>query len=162
MKICRETEEEREERKKTEELRGIFERTVGLREEFAKSVSTQSIKEGFEEMTNYVIKSFDGSLCEIEWRRMYGFEAEEEENLLDYAKRADLSPEKKIFLATYAAMENKHLHHLEWFGGLQRIHRKDTRLVNLYGFLKTVGYEMSDEEQALEDGTHELYREEEQ
>lgn len=39
------------------------------------------------------------------------------------------------------------------------IHRPSEELDRVYQFLKELGYEMSDEEQALQDGTHELFEE---
>ena len=39
------------------------------------------------------------------------------------------------------------------------IYQVSDRLDGLYKFLTSIGYEMSDEEKALQNGTHELFRE---
>ena len=40
---------------------------------------------------------------------------------------------------------------------IQEYHRGNEELQRLYDGLTTIGYEMSDEERAMMDGTHELY-----
>lgn len=67
--------------------------------------------------------------------------------------KTKLSPEKALLAVAYslkASPYDKPFDYNNRFTG-------NAKLDKLYDFLKTLGYEMSDEERALHDGTHELY-----
>jgi len=67
------------------------------------------------------------------------------------------SSTKLLVASVYVRFEDKgHSFHNSW-----GIFIGDDRLDRLYGFLCALGYEMSDVEKALQDGTHELYAMEE-
>lgn len=86
-------------------------------------------------------------------------EAYDEESLNDAVVR---SPEYAMLAAAYCAREDARAGYYKkaWNGekrSFEIFHNPNEKLTNLYNFLLSLGYEMSDEEKALEDGTHELF-----
>ena len=66
------------------------------------------------------------------------------------------NPERIMFAAAYCiAGDGPRANYHVWNGNYQ----KNPELDKLYDVLTGLGYELSDEEQALRDGTHELYKE---
>ena len=66
------------------------------------------------------------------------------------------TPERALFAAAYCLADWPSNGYHNW--SLQHI--KNERLDMVYDFLGRLGYEMSDEERAMQDGTHELFAEE--
>jgi ParB family transcriptional regulator, chromosome partitioning protein len=69
----------------------------------------------------------------------------------------EASPEKVLLAAAYCGMENDHARYHDW----QLKFEPNQILDTLYDALEQLGYEISEEERALRDGTHELYVREE-
>ncbi|MCD8087115.1 MAG: ParB/RepB/Spo0J family partition protein [Oscillospiraceae bacterium] len=74
-------------------------------------------------------------------------------------------PEWTLLACAYAIMEPRirGYYNSEWNGEKliwEYKHAGNERLDRAYDFLQSIGYEMSDEEQAMRDGTHEVFREE--
>lgn len=67
---------------------------------------------------------------------------------------------KQIASAIYALFDDsKKENYASGFRGAYPGYAKSTKLDGLYLWLTSLGYQMSDEEKALQDGTHELFRE---
>lgn len=74
-------------------------------------------------------------------------------------ERYNKQPERTMLLAAYACFDDKpsndYFHAQSW--SLEIEHEKNSSLDVLYDTLIALGYEMSDEEQQLREGTHELF-----
>lgn len=71
-------------------------------------------------------------------------------------------PEYALFVQVYLLLEDKEAKYFNfpWENSLSYCvpkHKSCVLLDRIYGLLKTFGYELSDEEKALQDGTHELF-----
>lgn len=67
----------------------------------------------------------------------------------------DSSPEKVVLAAAYAGIgDNARMHYYDYSGDYEENEELDL----IYEALKKLGYEMSDEEKAMQDGTHELLK----
>jgi len=92
--------------------------------------------------------------------KMLGLEERQYENgirgvILETVRSGDLSLFPKIIYAAFGDKES-----IGYSGGYRRefpVHSKNTMLDALYAWLCSLGYEMSDEEKALQDGTHEVF-----
>lgn len=81
-----------------------------------------------------------------------------------FEERSKASPEYTIFVTAYSAFDAEGVNYLWWHWDAERrgmvcTYEKNEKLDFLYKTLTELGYEMSDEEKALQDGTHELFRE---
>lgn len=84
----------------------------------------------------------------------------DEESLSEAIAR---SPEYAMLIATYCTRENLQERYYRSNWDIEKrefviSYTENENLSNLYNFLLSLGYEMSDEEKALEDGTHELFK----
>lgn len=78
------------------------------------------------------------------------------------ASKMSANPEYGLLACAYAAVENEDLDYLDrhWSSERQLYENRwyqNGELDELYDFLISLGYEMSDEEKAIRDGTHELF-----
>jgi ParB family chromosome partitioning protein len=72
------------------------------------------------------------------------------------ADSVSAQPERYLFLVTYLVMDNEGAHYYNWNGQYD----SNEELDEVYNLLEEFGYEMSDEEKALMNGTHELFESE--
>ena len=75
----------------------------------------------------------------------------------------DARPEYALLVSTLSAWdsETRRYYGIDWTDGKSRAeYRPDKILDKLYQFLISIGYEMSDEEKALQDGSHALFNDE--
>lgn len=80
----------------------------------------------------------------------------------DIADKVKASPERAFLVAAYCCSgdDNRIGYFTKW-GQQWPSYEKNERLDQLYDALEGFGYQISDEEQALRDGTHELFNQEE-
>ena len=94
-----------------------------------------------------------------------GINADTEEiDTAAFEERAKASPEYTLLATAYAAFDAEGVNYLwnHWDTTHQAYvstHEENENLDFLYEILTELGYEMSDDEKALRDGTHELFRE---
>lgn len=94
-----------------------------------------------------------------------GIDAETQEvDVTAFEERSKSSPEYSLLVAAYAAFDAEGVDYLwnHWDSASQAYvstHEESRDLDFLYEILTELGYEMSDEEKALQDGTHELFGE---
>jgi len=159
IKEQEETEEERAERERKEELEvnknaleRVAKRSYELRKEFAKSVSNAKAKEKIGWIIKHLIdESLDTHIY---------FNREKMEEIIGHKLSEDKAhikekPEKHLFAMAYCFIDYSSLKCHNWRGPF---YEENEELNLAYDFLKEFGYEISDEEKALKDGTHELYR----
>lgn len=86
-------------------------------------------------------------------------------NSFEFAVSFGTQPEYSLLATVYATTDKTSLSYWEtrWTPDVPVIaHVDNTRLTRLYDFLQTIGYEMSDEEKQMQDGTHPLFKDEEE
>lgn len=94
-----------------------------------------------------------------------GIDAETQEvDAAAFEERSKSSPEYSLLVTAYAAFDAEGVDYLwnHWDSSGQAYvstHEENRDLDFLYEILTELGYEMSDEERALQDGTHELFQE---
>lgn len=158
-----ETEEERAKRERKEELAArsnalekVSKRAYELRKEFAKSVSNAKAKEKIGWIAERLINESLDKHIYLDKERMeeiVGKKLTKDETCIKE------KPEKHLFAMAYCFIDSSSLKCHNWRGPF---YEENEELNQAYDFLKEFGYEISDEEKALKDGTHELYEEVEQ
>lgn len=77
-------------------------------------------------------------------------------------KVSEERPEYVLLASVYASVDGDGTHRYfcyEWENNIRKcVHKPNEELDRLYNFLTSLGYEMSDEEKALRDGTHALFQ----
>lgn len=149
----------RDERKKLEEgLKGAAARGYDLRLEFIKGISAAKAKKHLLDITAFIIWCGVDGFNEIaeEDFPLFGVNLnEDEEFTMAHAIAAAQSPEKAILRLAYVYSGDNE--HTGYFDSYRLKHSENEQLDAIYMLLEKLGYEMSDEEKKLRDGTHELF-----
>lgn len=172
-----ETPEEKEKRLRQEEYerrKGLLEikskRHFELRKEFVKNFGSAKscAKEIILFIAKFIAKGFvieidHDLLAEITGVRM---NEDDETDIEDFAEYAEKRPEFAMLATVYSAMDSDRYRYFEsrWDCNNREyklIHEQHAWLDEVYDLLESIGYEMSDEEKAMRDGTHELLKEQE-
>lgn len=167
----RETEEERIAREEREQreikhkaLDEVATRAYKLRKEFAKSVSNTKAKNNISTIIKYMIYELTERYVSVERKEIEKITGEKlptEESVYDkfdeISECINEKSEKYLFATTYCLLDSETLKYHSWQGNA---YRENYPLDQVYNFLKAFGYEMSDEEKAMQNGTHELYEKE--
>lgn len=153
---------ETERRKKEQERRDAFtdiaKKAYQLRFEFAKEVSNAKVKKNMAAVIKLAIHAmirYDGPDFE-ELTEILGLEVDEESEDTEIqiiSDSIDAQPERLLFLSAYLGMDSSGQDYHTW----DRKYRSNETLDIIYSLLEKLGYEMSDEEKSLQDGTHELF-----
>ena len=144
------------------QINEVAKRFFNLRFEFVKNLNPKDLKDeiiSFAVFASFERFAFSASMDMID--KLVGetvSKVESYRNVPDMDVLSDkirTEPEKLLLYATYSRFhdnkENKC--HVSWNGSYQ----KNKTLESLYNCLCDIGYEMSDEEKAYMDGTHELF-----
>lgn len=158
-----------EERKKKErlefrrtKLKEATERAFNLRKEFVQNVTASTIKKHIAEITAFSamekIESY-ANLDDDRFLEFLGIEfGEDEELTYDMVSEAvSKAPERSLLMMLYCESDDDG--NEGYFQYYDAEHTENESLDRLYDLLEKLGYEMSDEERALRDGTHELFHE---
>ena len=138
----------------------ITKRAYKLRLNFVQEVSNAQAKKNVGAIIEYTLRSMLDAYFDLDYEEL--FEAlnvevnkdEDEEWSFDaIAERVKAQPERHLLIAVYLANNPENESYYDWNG----LHTDNEMLNNVYDLLGKLGYEMSDEERALRDGTHELY-----
>lgn len=153
------------ERQKTDALRAelgeISDRARRLRTEFVKEISALTAKNHTRDIMEFSIcgmieggyKSFDEEMLS----EMLGVELGEDEELSfsDISEKFGYAPERIWLIALYCnGADVESWKYYDWQGR----YTKNAGLDALYSFLSKLGYQISDEESAIQNGSHELYK----
>lgn len=156
----RERKEEIRKRQK-EDLKEATARAYKLRMEFVKGVSSQTAKKHLGDIAAFIIwctvNDFVGISSES-MEELFGsnFDFENECFTLENAAAMVQSSERALLLIAYAISNDDDM---EGYANLWRLsHKENEELDALYSLLGKLGYEMSSEEKALQDGSHELFQ----
>ena len=150
-------------------------RAYELRAEFVASVSSAAVKKCLADIVALWAYSeyWDDTswLTEEEIMQATGVEppAEQDEDRDDDAeytlqaatKAVGKTPEKALLRMIYARLGDgkSEGYFRSYWNSYTMQHEENEKLDRIYALLVKLGYEMSDDEKALQDGTHELFRE---
>ena len=159
-----ETEQEnkiKEERdSKIRKLKELAERTYTLRRNFVKDF-TLNEKATSKHLQNFIITALlEDNYFDIEkFIEMLDVEYDEDDldemqGVREVYERSNKTLQNKMVIAGYVLYNDRKTNDCYDYTGN---HRENESLQRLYDGLITIGYEMSDEELAMMDGTHELY-----
>ena len=167
-----ETEEEkaRKEKQKLEneikqKLLSLSKIAYDMRKEFAENVSTTVVKKHFSDIIafymfkkamsyEYIDEDDMAQLLGVEW------EENEDESFISYDEvlnNVKKAPEKIFWSMVYMCADENSVQ-MSYYNQWDSTHKNNTQLDALYSLLTTLGYQMSDEEKQLQDGTHELFK----
>lgn len=150
---------------KFEELKAASKRAYELRREFAESITNAIAKKHFADIVTYAF--YSGAmwgtawvedddvlkLLNLEWR----FDEDENSfvNYTDVEEVIKKEPERMLWLMIYESTgdSERWTYHQCW----NTKHNPNEELSALYDILIKLGYEMSDEEKQLRDGTHHFF-----
>lgn len=145
-----------EKSKKLEELTRI---AYELRQDFIKSVSNTKARKNIEtiiESTLYAMAENYSALDYKELAEIIDIDISDNEDveLKDIVRHMWKKPESYLLAAAYCKIDFDGLCYFDFW---DCSYRPNERLDHIYNLLKKLGYKMSEEEKALQDGTHKLF-----
>ena len=154
----KQAEEKRLENKKI--LEDIAQRSYKLRMEFAKSVSSATIKKHLADILSIWIHCVATGTDYIDCDDVIDFldikvtetETSEEVYYSDVFKVVEESPERSLWFMVYLYLCDDEDNH--YFQSYHLYHTPNENLDRIYDILIKLGYQMSEEEQQMRDGTH--------
>ena len=167
-----ETEEEKAQRERQERLGETKKKLSAIsglayktRKEFAENVSATVVKKHFSDIIafymfkqamsyEYIDEDDMALLLGVEW------EENEDESFLSYDEvlnNVKKAPEKVFWSMVYMCGDEDTAQ-MSYYNQWNSNHKNNTQLDALYNLLTKLGYQMSDEEKQLQDGTHELFK----
>ncbi|WP_353096343.1 ParB/RepB/Spo0J family partition protein [Tissierella praeacuta] len=140
------------------ELKEITNRSYGLRKEFVKGISNTKARKNMNtiiESTLYAIIESFYSLDYEEMAEIMNIDISDKEDIewKDIVEHIWKQPELNLLMATYYMLDSPNENYYRW----DCTYLQNEDLDYVYEFLKKLGYKMSEEEKALQDGTHELF-----
>ena len=151
-------EKENAKRKAFEE---ITKRAYQLRHDFIHEFSNAAAKKNIETIIQYSVKTILDDCSNLDFEEYTEFlnikvsENDDEWSFDSIADHVKAQPERHLLVATYLALDSEREHYYNWNGQ----HYDNENLNTVYDFIMKLGYEMSDEERSLRDGTHGLFAE---
>lgn len=153
--------ETREDKRKAlySKLEIISKRAYKLRREFISDISNTKAKKSIEMIIEYTVYTMGGynRLYLNELIDLLNIKPEvEEETELDFSHIVDelrKKPEFYLLASTYCMLDSSRETYFNW----SCEHQSNEDLDKIYNLLIKLGYQISDEEQKLRDGTHELF-----
>ena len=145
---------------KIRKLKELAERTYTLRRNFVKDF-TLNEKATSKNLQNFIITALleDNDFDIEKFIEMLDVEYDEDDldemqGVREVYERSNKTLQNKMVIAGYVLYNDRKTNDCYDYTGN---HRENESLQRLYDGLITIGYEMSDEELAMMDGTHELY-----
>lgn len=162
-----ETEEDEEAKKQQEQRQAVRNalteesiRAYQLRREFVSEISNTKAKKNMAAITECLLRAMIDSYFNIGYEDIIDIlnikinEDEEDELSFDsIAEYVAAQPERYLLIVTYLALDSKNENYFDWNNN----YSENETLDMIYDFLEKFGYEMSDDERALKDGTHHLF-----
>lgn len=153
-------EKERQEKQKAknEALKEITQRAYQIRRDFIHEISNAQAKKNTEIIIQYSVKAMLNDYSNLDYEEYAEFlnievNEDDEWSFDDIAERVAAQPERHLLVATYLALDSGRENYYNW----NNQHEDNEELNSVYSFLENLGYEESDEERALRDGTHKLF-----
>ncbi len=128
-----------------------------LRYIFVKGISNARAKKNMNIIIEYSLRAMLGdnySPDAKEYAQFLNIVIEEDELNFDNIKdQVVAQPERHLLTATYLMLDSEREHYYDW----NNHHDNNETLNTVYDFLEKLGYEVSEEEYSLRNGTHELF-----
>lgn len=153
-----------EKQKKMREQRAALEeisnRVYQLRRDFVKDISNAKAKKSISVLIEFSLRAI---LCDYynpdldEFVSFLDIEVNEDDDW-NFDTIADIvmaQPERHLLITAYLALDSGREHYYDYYSNQ---HRNNEDLNTVYDFLEKLGYETSDEERSLRDGTHMLFQ----
>ncbi len=161
---AREEEHERLEKAKKKSFQDVAKRHYELRRAFVKNIPQRICKLKFPIIARFAAKSLISNHypyedCEKNICELLGIkkpDTKDTENFLDTQEIKTLfadAAEKALLILAYYQEDSEKANYYNYICEYE----ENKKLDNLYDFLIALGYEMSDEEKAMQNGTHELF-----
>ena len=135
------------------------EKTYKLRLDFVKGISNSSAKKGLHAIIYAMLYSVLEMSSSVDYDDFESFGLnlpdEDDDNFSAATEYINYQPERSLLIAAYCALDGPRESYMNWQGD----YYKNDSLNKLYDMLTALGYQMSDEEMALQDGTHEIFTE---
>lgn len=138
----------------------ISKRAYHLRCDFIREISNANAKKNMGVIIEYSLRTMLDDYSTLDYEEYTEFldievNEDDEWSFDDIAERVTAQPERHLLVATYLALDSEREHYYNW----NNQHNDNENLNMVYNFLEKLGYEMSDEERAMRDGTHKLFTE---
>lgn len=157
------SEKEQARREKRAALDEISKRAYQLRSDFIRDLSNAKAKKNMAVIIEYSLRVMLGDCYGKDYEdftKFLGIEVDDEIEEWDFnviAEQVTAQPERHFLIATYLSLDSENEHYYNWNNEYEDNEALDT----VYDFLEKLGYEMSDEEKSMRDGTHELFEDSE-
>lgn len=143
--------------KKLEELTRI---AYELRQDFIKNVSNTKARKNIETIIESNLYAMAESYSALDYKELaeiidIDISDNEDVELKDIVRHMWKKPESYLLAATYCKLDSDGL---GYFDSWDCSHRPNKKLDYIYNLLEKLGYKMSEEEIALQNGTHKLFR----
>jgi len=158
-----ENEKREKERARYNSLDEIASRTYGLRRDFIFDISNAKAKKNLGLVIESTIRTMVESYNSVNYEDFANFHDattpdDEDENIDNLLDEIRSHPEKSLLVAAYLSLDGSNEKYFSW----NSRYRENEDLDRVYELLEALGYEISDEEKAMKDGTHELLVKEEE
>ncbi len=156
-------EKEQARREKRAALDEISKRAYQLRSDFIRDLSNAKAKKNMAVIIEYSLRVMLGDYYGKDYEdftKFLGIEVDDEIEEWDFnviAEQVTAQPERHFLIATYLSLDSENEHYYNWNNEYEDNEALDT----VYDFLEKLGYEMSDEEKSMRDGTNELFEDSE-
>lgn len=156
----------REEKRIEDEFGDISNSMFELRRDFVKELAAKDFKKQLFEITKMVAQLADGRYSRTDEDILAECLGITEEEDLDwnewtgFISASEAMPEKTLFCIAYSVLDgaNNHYWRRNWNNGhYEYFHNENADLDAIYDVLAGFGYEMSDMEKAMQNGTHEIF-----
>lgn len=141
-------------------LEVISKRAYQFRFDFIKAMSNASAKKNMSIIAQYLLWAvFDNELDYEEFAQFFEIEIVDDADdgyegvINSILKQIPDQPERALLAAAYLMSDSAHWRYYTW----DNQHKENKELDTIYDFIVKLGYQISEEEQALRDGTHELF-----
>ncbi|RCX20903.1 ParB family chromosome partitioning protein [Anaerobacterium chartisolvens] len=153
-----ENEKYKERQQRSTALGEITKRAYQLRRTFVKEISSTKAKKNTAIIIEYLFRAIMRDCIEYteDFGDILNIKVETGEygewSFESIAEQVKTQPERSLLIAVYTAFDSPHYKYYNYFNQYE----EDEELNTVYDFLEKFGYELSDEERAMRDGTHEL------
>ena len=147
-------EKEQARREKRAALDEISKRAYQLRSDFIRDISNAKAKKSMSVIIEYPLRVMLGDCYGKDYQDLAEYLGIE---VNDIAEQVVAQPERCMLVATYLSLDSEHQYYYDW----SNQYKENEDLDTVYDFLEKLGYEMSDEEKSMRDGTHELFKDSE-
>jgi ParB family chromosome partitioning protein len=151
-------------RERSAALDEISKRAYRLRYDFIREISNATAKKNIGVVIEYSLRAMLDGYIDMELDEYIDFlgievtEDNENDDDIDFSivqEAVTAQPERHLLIAAYLMLESDRDHYYDW----NNQYKDNEGLNTVYDFLEKLGYEMSDEERAMRDGTHKLFEE---